>query len=76
MALLKLRQRSVVERKIKAGEIKHKSGVGFVYTANEELEYKVGDKDGDDDEDSNDGSDDDDEDKEKDVVKKSKKQGK
>ena len=65
MALLKLRQRSVVERKIAAGEIKHKSGVGFVYTDNEELEF-LGDKDQDD---SDEGSD---EDKEADVVKNKK----
>jgi len=48
-----------------AGEIKHKSGVGFVYTDNEELEF-LGDKDQDD---SDEGSDEDDE---ADVVKNKK----
>jgi len=68
LALLKLRQRSVVERKMAAGEIKHKSGVGFVYTDNEELEF-LGDKDQDD---SDEGSDEDDENDEADVVKNKK----
>lgn len=63
LSLLRLRQRGVVERKIAAGEIKHKSGVGFVYTDNEELEFEYqveSDDDGDDN------------DEEEDVVKKKK----
>ena len=70
---LKLRQRKVVERKIRAGEIRYKGGTGLVHVDDEEKEFKVkGEDEMDSDYDSEDDEEEDDEEEEQQPAEKEK----